>query len=94
MAVRVVRFTGVTQDRIDGLKARLAEADGPPDGVESTGVQFLHDADQNTMVVIQHFDSREKLDASEAALEGMDPSETPGSRQSVDRCEVLAELHA
>ena len=30
----------------------------------------------------------------EAALEGMDPSETPGTRASVDRCEIKFEREA
>jgi hypothetical protein len=30
--------------------------------------------------------------ASEAALAGMDPSETPGTRASVDRCEIKVDL--
>ena len=94
MHIRVVRFSDVDQERLDGLKARLAEASGPPEGVTSSGVQFLHDADQGTMVVVQKFDSLEDMQSSEAALEAMDPSDTPGTRQSVDRCEVLAELTA
>jgi hypothetical protein len=32
--------------------------------------------------------------ASEAALDGMDPSDTPGTRASVDRCEVKVEVSA
>jgi hypothetical protein len=94
MYERVVRFTDVTQERIDGLKARIQERSGPPEGVDATGVRFLHDADQATMVVIQSFESREKMEASEEALEGMDPEQTPGTRQSVDRCEIIAELDA
>jgi hypothetical protein len=92
MHIRVVRFTDVTQERIDGLMQRVNEGGGPPEGVISTGVQFLHDADQGTMIVVQKFASKEDMEQSEAALEGMDPSETPGSRQSIDRCEVVAEL--
>ena len=30
--------------------------------------------------------------AAEAALAGMDPSDTPGTRASVDRCEIKATL--
>ena len=94
MSIRVVRFTGVAPERVEGLQAELDESEGPPEGVDSTGMQFLYDADQQTAIVIQHFESREKLDSSEAALERMDPSETPGTRASVDRCEVIAEMSA
>jgi hypothetical protein len=30
--------------------------------------------------------------AAEAALDGMDPADTPGNRASIDRCEIKAEL--
>jgi hypothetical protein len=49
MYVRVVRFTDVDPERIEDLKARIAEAGGPPEGVVSTGVEFLHDADQRRL---------------------------------------------
>jgi hypothetical protein len=94
MQVRVVRFTEVSQERLDGLMQRVEEEDGPPEGVVSTGIQFLHDADQNTMIVVQKFASKEDMEASEAVLQGMDPADTPGTRASVDRCEVLADLNS
>ena len=92
--VRVVRFTDVTEDRIAGLRQRLEESDGPPEGVVSTGVQFNYDADQGTAVVIQKFASMDDLKTSEEVLAAMDPGETPGTRASVDRCEVVAEMDA
>jgi len=94
MNVRVVRFTDVDPERIEGLKARLDENDGPPEGVVSLGVQFLHDADQRTAVVIQRFASEEDMETSEKVLEAMDSGETPGTRASVDRCIVAAEADA
>jgi hypothetical protein len=94
MYVRIVRFTDVTDDRIAGLHQRIEENDGPPEGVTSTGIQFCHDADQRTAVVVQKFDSMEDLKSSEAVLEAMDPGETPGTRVSVDRCEVIVDLTA
>jgi hypothetical protein len=94
MHIRVVRFTDVDPDRIEGLKADIEERGGPPEGVVSLGVQFLHDPDQRTAVVIQRFASEEDMRTSEQALEAMDPEETPGTRASVDRCTVAAEVDA
>jgi hypothetical protein len=94
MRIRVVRFTDVDPERIEGLKARVDEEGGPPEGVVSLGVQFLHDPDQRTAVVIQRFASEEDLRTSEQALEAMDPEQTPGARASVDRCTVVAEVDA
>ncbi len=94
MYVRIVRFTDADDERIAGLRQRLEENDGPPEGVTSSGIRFYHDADQKTAVVVQLFDSREDLESSEKVLEAMDAGETPGTRASVDRCEVIAELNA
>jgi len=94
MFVRVVRFTDASEERIAGLRQRLAENDGPPEGVVSTGIRFYHDAEQETAVVVQLFASKEDMTASEAVFEAMDSGETPGTRASVDRCEVIAEMDA
>jgi hypothetical protein len=90
MPVRVVRFTDVDPERIESIKARIEESDGPPEGVVSTGVEFLHDPDQRTAVVVQRFASEEDMTTSEQALEAMDSGDTPGTRASVDRWNPLA----
>lgn len=94
MHVRVVRFTDVTADRIDSVAGRIRDSDGPPEGVPSTAIQVLFDEEQGTAVVLQFYDSAEDLKAGERVLGAMDASETPGTRASVDRCEVKVELHA
>jgi hypothetical protein len=94
MHLRVVRFTDVDPEWAEGIQGRLAERGGPPEGVVATGVQFLHDPDQRTAVVIQRFASEEDMRTSEQVLEKMDPAETPGTRSSVDRCTVVAEAEA
>ena len=94
MYVRGVRFTDVDPDWGDGMQARLEERGGPPEGVVALGVEFLHDPDQRTAVVIQRFASEEDMRSSEAALEAMDPGDTPGTRATVDRCTVVAEANA
>ena len=87
MHVRVVRFTDVTPDKVDQLVARIEESDGPPPGVPATGLQLLYDADQGTAVVLQHFDTADDMRAGNEAFGAMDPSETPGTRASVDMSE-------
>lgn len=93
MYMRVVRFTDVDSERIRSLRERIGERDGPPEGVPASGVQFLVDESQGTAVVIQHFASREDMEQGARVLEAMDPGDTPGTRASVDACEVMAELH-
>ena len=92
MHARVVRFTDVDADH---LASRLAEADarqGPPVDIPAKQVQILHDPDQRTAVVIQLFETADDMAAADAPLEEMDPADTPGTRASVDRCEIKAEL--
>jgi hypothetical protein len=92
MYVRVVRFTDVSAERLDGLLARIKDSDGPPPGVPSTNLTVLFDAAQGTAVVLQHFATAQHMDAGAKVLAAMDASETPGTRTSVDACEVKLEL--
>jgi hypothetical protein len=86
--MRVVRFTDVDPDRIEQLLARIDESEGPPEGVLASAIHVAVDPDQRTAIVIQEFASADDMAASEAVLDGMDPSDTPGKRGSIDRCEV------
>lgn len=94
MYVRVVRFTDTSAERLDSLLAEIQQHDGPPEGVTSSGIQFLVDDDQGTAVVLQLFETAEDMASSEKVLDAMDAAETPGTRASVDRCELKLELRA
>jgi hypothetical protein len=89
--VRVVRFTDVSAERIAGLQARIEEADEPPTGVPMTGLKILYDEAQGTAVVLQHFATAQDMDAGAQAFSAMDAAETPGTRASVDMCEIKLE---
>ena len=91
MYVRAVRFTDVSDERMNGLLARIEESDGPPPGVPATGLKMLFDEAQGTAVVLQHFATEEDMEAGAAAFSAMDASETPGTRASVDMCEIKLE---
>lgn len=91
MYARIVRFTDATQDRIDAVRSRIESSDGPPPGVDALGMNLYFDADQGTALFIGYFESREKLDAAHEILEGMDMPDTPGTRVSVDRAELVIE---
>ncbi|HEY2631609.1 MAG TPA: hypothetical protein VGI26_04440 [Solirubrobacteraceae bacterium] len=94
MYVRTVRFADVNAERMEGLLARIKESDGPPPGVPTTGLTILFDDDQGTAVVLQHFATKEDMNAGAQAFNSMDAAETPGVRVSVDMCEVKLELEA
>ncbi|HTX11131.1 MAG TPA: hypothetical protein VME22_21080 [Solirubrobacteraceae bacterium] len=91
MYVRAVRFTDVTPQRVQQLVARIDEADGPPPGVPTTGLQLLFDEAQGTAVVLQLFDTAEDMREGAQAFSAMDPADTPGIRVSVDMCELKLE---
>ena len=90
MFVRVVRFTDVTAERIEAIAARVDET-GPPPGVSIRKLQVVVDESQGTAVVLQFFDSEEDLRAGAEAFAAMDPSDTPGTRASVDAGELKVE---
>ncbi|MFZ0975048.1 MAG: hypothetical protein WAN22_22675 [Solirubrobacteraceae bacterium] len=93
MHVRVVRFTDVTPERVEQIVAAINEADGPPPGVPATGLQLLFDEAQRTAVVLQMFDTAEDMSEAAKAFSAMDPSDTPGTRVSVDMCELTLDRH-
>ena len=92
MHARVVRFTDVDPDHLSKRLAEAEDREGPPVDIPATQVQILHDPDQRTAIVIQHFETADDMAAAEGPLDTMDPSDTPGTRASVDRCEIKAEF--
>jgi hypothetical protein len=89
--VRVVRFTDVSAERMEGLNARIEESDGPPPDVPATGLKVLFDESQGTAVVLQYFETADDMAAGAQAFSAMDPADTPGTRASVDMCELKLE---
>ena len=94
MYARVVRFTDISPDRIDAIAQRVKENDGPPEGVVSTGFKLLVDDAQSTAVFVGFFETEDDMRKSAEVLEAMDPSDTPGTRASIDMCEVKVEAEA
>jgi hypothetical protein len=92
MYARVVRFIDVDPDHLAGRLVEAEAREGPAADIPAKGIQILHDADQGTAVVIQLFETAEDMAAAEGPLDSMDPADTPGTRASVDRCEIKAEL--
>lgn len=94
MYARVVRFTDISPDRIDAIAQRVKENDGPPEGVVSTGFKLLVDDAQSTAVFVGFFETEDDMRKSAEVLEAMDASDTPGTRASIDMCEVKVEAEA
>ena len=94
MHARVVRFTDVTPETIEKVVAMVEESDGPPPGVDSTGMKLLYDQSQGTAVFVGFFENEDKMRAADEIFEQMDPGETPGTRASIDHFEVKIERDA
>lgn len=94
MYARFVRFTDVTAERMQALLERIEGSGGPPPGVPTSGLEVLFDEGQGTAVVVQRFATAAEMEAGAKVLAAMDPSETPGTRASVDACELRLKLEA
>lgn len=94
MYIRVVRFTDVNAERLEELLARIRDSGGPPEGIPTTGLRVLLDQDQGTAVVEQLFETAEDMEVGGQAFSAMDSAETPGTRTSVDMCELKLEMKA
>ena len=92
MYARVVRFTDVDSGHLAERLEDVEGREGPPVDIPAKGIQILHDPDQGTAVVIQLFETADDMAAAEGPLDAMDPGETPGTRASIDRCEIKVEL--
>ena len=92
MYARVVRFTDVDPDHLAGRIADIEGSEGPPVDIPAKSIQILHDSEQRTAVVIQLFETADDMTAAEGPLAQMDPGDTPGTRASIDRCEIKVEL--
>ena len=94
MHARVVRFTDVTPEQVANVVSRVEESDGPPPGVDSSAMKLFHDADQGTAVFVGFFETEQQMRDADAILQQMDVSDTPGTRASIDQCEVVVEASA
>jgi hypothetical protein len=92
MYARVVRFTEVDPDHLAGRLDDVRSSEGPPVDITAKGIQILHDPEQRTAVVIQLFETADDMASAEGPLNDMDPGDTPGTRASIDRCEIKAEM--
>ncbi len=88
---RVVRFTDVSSERISEIVSQVEESEGPPPGVDSTGFELFADEAQGTAIFVGYFETEQKMRDANEVFEQMDASDTPGSRASVDQCEVKAQ---
>ena len=79
---RVVTFDGVSSERMEQMRAEMADQERPDD-VPATEIVVLHDPDAEKSVVMLFFDNEEDYARGDAALNAMPAGDTPGQRTSV-----------
>jgi hypothetical protein len=84
---RAVTFEGVDRNRIDQLKQQLEEGERPED-IPASEITLLYDADGEKSLVLVFFETEDDYRRGDAALNAMDPGDTPGRRTSVTKYEV------
>ena len=90
---RVVAFDGVTRERADEMKREIGEA-GRPDDVPATEILVLHDQEAEKSLVVISFETEDDYRRGDAALNAMQPGETPGRRTSVTKYDVAVRVTA
>jgi hypothetical protein len=92
MHARVARWEGLDQEAIRKFAEMINSSDGPPEGVPSSGILVLSDAENGRSLVIGLFDTEDDLRAGDAALKAMDrPPEAKGDISSIEFYEVTAD---
>ena len=84
---RVVSFSGVSKDRMEEMKANMAEGD-QPEGMPATEFIMLHDPQSETAVAIVFFETEDDYRRGDEILSAMPASDTPGQRTSVEKYDV------
>jgi len=86
---RVVRFEGVGQDRIEEIRHGI-ESEEAPEGLPAKEIVVLHDAAAGKALAVVFFDNEDDYAQGDAALSAMAPGDTPGTRISVTKYDVVA----
>jgi len=84
---RVVTFDGVDSDRMTQMQSEMEGGERPED-VPAKEIVVLHDPEAEKSLVILFFESEDDYRRGDAALNAMDPGETPGKRSSVTKYDV------
>lgn len=95
MYARVARWEGLDEEAIRQFAQMINSADGPPEGVPSSGILVLSDADNGRSLVIGTFDTEDDMRKGDQALKAMDrPPEAKGEISSIEFYEVTANRRA
>ncbi len=88
---RVVTFDGVTKERMDEMNREM-QGGQPPEGMPSSEIIVLHDADAEKSLVVILFDSEEDYQKADEILNAMPAGDVPGQRTSVTKYDVATRM--
>ncbi len=92
MYARVTRWEGTNAEAQQAMTEMINSSDGPPEGVPSTGITVLNDADAGRSLVIALFETEEDMRTGDQALRAMDrPPGSAGDVSSIELYEVGVE---
>lgn len=95
MYARVAHWEGLDEAAIRQFADMINSADGPPEGVPSSGIMVLSDVDAGRSLVIGLFDNEDDMRKGDEALKAMDrPPEAKGDVSSIEFYEVTADRRA
>lgn len=88
---RVVKFDGVGSDRMEAMRAEIEGGERPED-IPASEIVVLHDASDSSALAIVFFENEDDYAKGDAALNAMDPGDTPGRRTSVTKYDVVVRM--
>jgi hypothetical protein len=88
---RVVSFEGVSRERMEQVKSEI-ESGERPENVPATEFLLLHDPAADESLAILFFDSEDDYATGDATLDAMPTDDTPGTRTSVRKYEVVGRM--
>jgi hypothetical protein len=90
---RVVSFEGVDAARVQEMQSSMTEGERP-EGLPSTELMLLHDAQGGKALAILFFDTEDDYRQGDEVLNAMPSEETPGRRTSVAKYDVAVRMSA
>lgn len=88
---RVVAFEGVTRERMEEIKSAIESGERGAD-IPATEFMLLHDQAAGESLAIQFFDSEDAYATGDATLSAMPRDDTPGTRTSVKKYEIVGRI--
>ena len=88
---RAVTFEGVSKDRMDQMDREMSEGQ-PPEGMPATEIIVLHDPEAEKSLVIVFFETEDDYRKGDEVLSAMPAGDTPGTRTSVTKYNVVMRM--